>query len=213
MIGPFLEAATLLFVLLNPFLMTIYLLDLISQLDGPTFRKVMFRGTCISFVVFSIFALTGDAVFRDVLQVRFAAFLVFGGVIFLIIAVRFVMLGTEAITQLRGDPQYVAGSVAMPFMIGPGTISASVLAGAHLPSSLAVAAVATALMGTALGVFVLKGVHDWVRKRHESLVQRYVDMVGRIAALVIGTISIEMLMQGVERWARQLGWIDQLPPT
>ncbi len=197
----FIKSVLLLFVLLNPPLMTVYLLDLIRGLDRTTFNRVLLRGGAISAAVFAAFAVTGDAIFTDLLQVRFAAFLLFGGLIFLLIGVRFVMIGPDAIQQLRGQPEHLAGSVAMPFMIGPGTVSASILIGAQLKSpALSIAAILVALASTLLGVIVLKQLHDWVRQRNAELVERYVDIVGRISALIIGTIAVEMILQGIDLW-------------
>ena len=146
------------------------------------------------------FAATGDAFFSNLLQVRFASFQIFGGVIFLVIGVRYVLQGPEAIEQLRGEPEHVAGSIAMPFMIGPGTISASVLAGSRLPLHLSSAAVCSALLATLLGVIIIKHVHDRVKANNAPLVERYVDIVGRVSALVIGTFAVHMILSGVEAW-------------
>lgn len=202
--GDFAGSAMLLFMLLNPFLMSVYLLDLIQSLDPPTFARVLIRGALISGSVFIFFAWLGDVVFRDVLHVRFGSFLIFGGVVFLIIGVRFVFQGNEALHSLRGSPEHVAGSVALPFMIGPGTVGASVLAGSRLHPLAAAAAVVLALSSTVLAVLVLKSLHDYVKHRNELLVTRYIDITGRIMALVIGTFAIEMILQGVEGWLQEL---------
>ncbi len=194
------ESALLLFVLLNPFLMSAYLIGLIEELDRRQFAGVMARASLISASVFILFALAGDRIFSDVLQVRFGAFLIFGGVIFLLIAVQFVQKGKGAITMLRGSPDHLAGAVAMPFMIGPGTVSASVLAGSRLPFVWATLAIVTALTWVALSLIAMKLLHDVVRERNESLVERYMEIVGRISGLVIGTIAVEMVLQGVDLW-------------
>ena len=200
LINEIVEAGLLLFVLLNPFLLSIYLLDLIEGLEGVKFRRVLVRGALISTVVFVLFAWAGDAIFSRVLQVRFAAFLMFGGIVFLIVAIRYVMVGSEAIRSLRGSPEHLAGSIAMPFMIGPGTVSASVVAGSRLPILWAVVAIVGAMAATVVGVFLLKAIHDLVKEHHAKLVDRYIDIVGRLSALVIGTLAVEMILQALERW-------------
>jgi small neutral amino acid transporter SnatA (MarC family) len=197
---PFIDSFLLMFMLLNPFLLSVYLVDLIEQLDRPTFRRALVRGMVISFVVFAVFAVAGDAIFSRVLQVRFAAFLMFGGLVFLIIAIRFVLVGSDAIRELRGSPEHVAGSIAMPFLIGPGTVGASVLAGSHLTAPYAVLAIALALLAVIVAVLLIKRLHDVVRQRQERLVERYVDIVGRISALVIGTIAVDMILRGIDIW-------------
>jgi len=196
----FVESAVLLFVLLNPFLLCVYLLDLIQEMEARHFGRVLARAAVISGVVFAVFAWAGDAIFSRVLQVRFCAFQVFGGIVFLVVAIRFVLLGSQAISSLRGSAEHLAGSIAMPFMIGPGTVSASVFAGTRLPIALAALAIVAALSSTVLAVLVLKILHDFVRARNERLVERYVEIVGRVSALIIGTIAIEMVFQGIDSW-------------
>ena len=129
----YIRSFLLLFALLNPFLMSIYLLDLIHDLDGRVFARVLIRGSLIATTVFALFAWGGDAIFSQYLQVSFASFQVFGGVVFLIIGVRFVFEGVQTMRSLRGPAEHIAGSIAMPFMIGPGTLSASVVIGARHP--------------------------------------------------------------------------------
>ena len=202
MLDPFLKAATLLFVLLNPFLMVVYLRDLLDELSHLDFAKVLLRGTLIAGAVFIAFAATGDAFFRNVLQVRFASFLVFGGVLFLVIGIRFVLSGTEAVTQLRGPPEHIAGAIAMPFMVGPGTVSASILAGAQLPLPVAVLAITTGLGAAVTCVLVLKVLYARLASTRRELTSRYVDITGRLSALVIGTISVDMIFRGVEMWLK-----------
>ena len=201
----FVESAIVLLVLLNPFLLSVYLLNLMQELDIRRFGQVLVRAALISGVVFVAFAWAGDALFSRVLHVRFCAFQVFGGIVFLIIAIRFVFVGSEAISLLRGTAEHLAGSIAMPFMIGPGTVNASVLAGTRLPIALAALAIVAALLITVLTVLALKTLHDVVRARDERLVERYVEIVGRISALVIGTIAIEMMFQGVDSWLATRG--------
>jgi multiple antibiotic resistance protein len=196
----FIDCTLLLFVLLNPFLLSIYLLDLIQQLEGKTFRGALLQGAAISAAAFSAFALAGDAIFSRVLQIRFGSFLIFGGLMFLVIAVRFFMEGSKAISELRGSPEHVAGSIALPFMIGPGTVSASVLAGSRLPFGWAVLSIVAALLTTTVCVLALKWLYDSVKDRYESYVERYIDVVGRISALVVGSIAIEMILKGLDLW-------------
>jgi multiple antibiotic resistance protein len=196
----FFDSFLLMFTLLNPFLLSIYLLDLIEQLDRATFLRALVRGMMISFAVFSVFAVAGDAIFSRVLQVQFAAFLIFGGVVFLIIAIRYVMVGSQAIRDLRGSAEHLSGSIAMPFLIGPGTVSASVLAGSRQSAPFAILSIALALAVAIAAVLLLKLLHDHVRKRQERLVERYVDIVGRISALVIGTIAVDMILRGIDFW-------------
>ena len=199
------KTVTLLLVLLNPFLMSIYLLDLFQSLDHRTFIRVFARGSIIATGIFCLFAVFGDAIFSDFLQVRFASFLVFGGLLFVIIGLRFAQLGPAALVQLRGQPEHLAGAIAMPFMVGPGTISASVLAGARLPITWAVVAIFTAMAATVVGIALVKWLHGLVRARNARLVDRYVEVIGRASALLVGTVAIDMILNGLDLWLTTRG--------
>ena len=194
------KSLALFLVLFNPFLMSIYLLDLIQDLDRRTFVQVLVRASAISGSVFLLFAWGGEAIFTNLLQVSFSAFLIFGGIVILLIALQMMFVGSQAIRNLRGgDPAHLSGSVAMPFMIGPGTISASVLAGKTLSMAQAAAVIVLALSLTALMLLVLKNAFDAVKARHAGLLERYIDITGRAAALLTGSIGVQMILQGLHQ--------------
>ena len=132
------------------------------------------------------------------LQARFAAFLIFGGIVFLVMGVRLVFNGAETFRMLRGDPEHLGGTIAMPFMIGPGTVSASIVAGGRLDPAEATLSIVIAMAGVLGGLLVVKRVFDAARNRNPSLARRYTEMVGRITALILGTIAVEMILQGIE---------------
>ena len=199
----FLKSASLLLVLLNPFLVILYLVDLVENLGAKQFAQVLFRAGLIASAVFCSFAILGDAIFSSVVQAEFASFQIFGGIVFLLIGLQFVFRGPNAIEILRGKSEHVAGAIAMPVMIGPGTISASVVIGKRLDPLIACTAVLAAVATFIVVVVALKLVHDYVRPRSEPLVQRYIEVAGRIMALFVGTVSVEMIMQGIRAWAEK----------
>ena len=201
---PFIKSFLLLLMLLNPFLLIIYLVDLVQEMDFHAFLKVLIRASCISSAVFITFALLGDLIFEKLLQANFASFQIFGGIVFLTIGLQFVFKGPDAIKNLRGKPEHIAGAIAMPIMIGPGTVSASILAGRELPPVWAITSILLAIALVVAIMIGLKKVHDIVRTRNEPLIERYVEVAGRIVALVVGTYAIEMIMQGASVWAQQL---------
>ncbi|MGD8376085.1 MAG: MarC family protein [Acidobacteriota bacterium] len=197
----YLRSAGLLLVLLNPFLVILYLVDLVEKLSWRAFARVLLRAALIAGGVFCAFALLGDAVFSSIMQADFASFQIFGGVVFLLIGVQFVFRGPTAIEILRGESEYVAGAIAMPVLVGPGTISASVIVGQRHDPLSACLIVLSATILSVLAMALLKAVHDYVRPRNEPLVRRYIEIGGRIMALVVGTISVQMIMQGLRAWA------------
>lgn len=196
----FIRSVLLLLVLLNPFLVIVYLIDIVDKLDTRQFQRVLFRAGIISSVAFCCFAILGDKIFSDVFQVRFASFQLFGGIVFLIIGLQFVFRGPTAIEILRGESKHIAGAIAMPVLIGPGTISASVVIGKRNDILVSCAAIVVAVMLCILVLVILKFLHDIIRKKREELIERYFDLAGRITALFVGSVAIEMIMAGVKSW-------------
>jgi multiple antibiotic resistance protein len=191
------KAALILFVLLNPFLISIYLISLIRELSLKEFLAVMLRAHLISSIVFVLFAIYGEKIFDNIFHVRFGAFLIFGGIIFLWIGIQSVFTGKFVLVETRGNPEHIAGSVAMPFMIAPGTISASVLLGSTLPAPSATIAVVTAISLSFVSIMAFKLIHDPLIKHQERLLNRYVEVAGRVVALFTGTYAIEMIHRGI----------------
>ena len=96
-----LKASSILFVLLNPFLISIYLISLIRELPLKVFLAVMLRAHVISGIVFLVFAIMGEGIFENIFHVRFGAFLIFGGIIFLWIGIQSVFSGKFLLVETQ----------------------------------------------------------------------------------------------------------------
>ncbi|MEI2555784.1 MarC family protein [Acinetobacter pittii] len=199
MSSPFISTFILFFSLLNPFLMSIYMIGLIRHTETKVFSKALIQGSLIAYVVFLIFAWGGEAIFNRYLNVRFESFLIFGGLIFLVIGYRYVFQGADTIGEMRGAPEHLAGTVAMPFMIGPGTIGAAVVTGMSMSLLEAAIVIALVLFLSCSVLIAMKFSHDHLRYSHAKYIDRYFDIVGRLAALLIGTIAVDMIVNGVTR--------------
>lgn len=201
----FTRSSLLLFVLLNPFTMSVYLRDLVRSAELATLAHQLVRAALISYAVFAVFAIAGDKIFENVLQVSFFSFQIFGGVTFLIIGIRLIAGSGSPVEGLRPDAGQVSGTIAMPYIVGPGTISASVVAGSRLPVLLALLSIFIALSVAMAAIVLLKRLHDHAQKRDARLVQRYTEVVGRATALFTGSFAIEMILSGVRGWLETLG--------
>ncbi|MFW1665439.1 MULTISPECIES: MarC family protein [Acinetobacter] len=207
MLTPYIHSFALFFSLLNPFLMSIYMIGMIRNSEAKVFNRALIQGCVIAFVVFMLFAWGGETIFSKYLNVRFEAFQIFGGLIFLVIGYRYVFQGADTIGEMRGAPEHLAGTIAMPFMIGPGTISAAVVTGIGLPIGGAAVIIAFTLAITCSLLILMKFAHDHLRYKHAKYIDRYVDIVGRLSALLIGTIAIDMIITGI------VGVIRDIPVT
>jgi small neutral amino acid transporter SnatA (MarC family) len=200
----FFNSIALLLILLNPFLVIVYLIELVQRLNLRVFSTVLIRGGIIASAIHIIFALLGDAVFSKLLHAEFASFQIFGGVVFLVVGINFMLRGNEAIEALRGPAEHIAGSIAMPILVGPATISASVMVGKTLSPFLAVLGVIFAVGICVLVIIALKILHDRIKPRQEVLVQRYIEIAGRVMALIVGIYAVEMIMQGITVWVGRI---------
>lgn len=194
----------LLFALLNPFLLAVYMLEAIRSLSGAAFRVVVVKGAIVALAVFALFAVAGDSIFGRVVPARFASFQIFGGLVFLQIGLRYVLTGAEAITAIRGPLRTDAGAVAFLYFVGPGTISASIVVGGRhdVPTALAVVTAAVALATAAM--IVLKLAFDRVRARRASMLDRELEILGRMAGLLVGTFAVDMMLSGAATFWREL---------
>ena len=199
-IAEFANATLFLFVLLNPFLLIVYLADPVSRLTLARFATALMGAGIIGIGIFCVFALIGDLIFVRILHARFASFQVFGGLVFLLIALQFVFRGPGSIEMLRGDARHLSGSIAMPILVGPGTLSASVVIGKRLNPLAAFAAISLSVAASVGIMVLLKMLHDFVLARNAKLVERYTDVAGRILALYAGTFSVEMILTGLTSW-------------
>jgi multiple antibiotic resistance protein len=199
----FFKSAALLFVLLNPFLVIIYLTDMVEKMDRRRFARVLLRGSLIAAIVFCCFAVLGDVIFSSIVHAEFASFQIFGGAIFLIIGLRFVFSGSAGIEGLKVESQGLAMAIAMPVMIGPGTISASVVIGKRHEALYACIIIISAVLASVLIMLALKAIHDFVRPRNEPIIRKYIEIAGRIMALYVGTVAVDMIMQGIRTWAEK----------
>jgi len=183
--------------ILNPFALSLYLVSVMEDLDRKRFLRVMLGACLISLVVFCLFALAGEPLLLDVLNVRPAALRAFGGVIFFVVAYQYVVRGYRATEMLRGSAESLPSAVAMPFMIGAGTITQSILIGkAHTPM-ISIAIIAAGVLVSLLVVMLFKLFRDHLHERREAVFDRYVNLIARANGLLIGAISTDMIVSGL----------------
>ena len=196
----YIKSAVLLFVLLNPFLILVYLIEMVKDLTVKPFVQIVIYAGLVAIGIFILFAVLGDAIFGDIVQAEFASFQIFGGVVLLLIGLQFVFHGPMSMTLLKSKSGYSVGAVAMPVLIGPGTISASLVIGKRLDQPEAIVVIFVAVALAIIVVIALKALHDFVLPRSEPLVNRYIEITGRISALYVGTVAVEMIMKGLGIW-------------
>jgi multiple antibiotic resistance protein len=183
--------------ILNPFALCLYLARVTEELSLGKLFGVLIRAATLSFLVFCLFAWAGEPLLVQVLAVRPEALRIFGGVIFFVVAYNYVTRGYRGTVTLRGSLEELPSEIAVPFMIGAGTITQAVLLGKTLGSARAALVLALGMAVSIAFVMAFKLFHDRMRGAREALFERYMNMLSRLNGLVIGAISTDMVVGGI----------------
>lgn len=180
--------------ILNPFALCLYLEDSMHELDFGEFARVAAGASGISLFTFWVCALGGRPLLVDGLGVMPAALRLFGGVIFFVVAYNYVMKGHEATAELRGSVRNFPSAIALPFMIGAGTITQAIFIGEHLPWLMGLLVILLGIVITFGILLSFKLIGDHLKRSRERVFYRYVDTVARLNGLIIGAISAQMMV-------------------
>jgi len=157
------------------------------------------QASLISLVVFFLFAWCGEPLLVDFLAVKPSALRVFGGLIFIIVAYNYVTQGYKATVFLRGDLEGLPSSIALPFMIGAGTITQAILTGKRHDTVSAFLVIACTIVVAFTIVAAFKITRDHMSGPRERVFQRYVNILARLNGLIIGAISVDMIAEGLKQ--------------
>jgi multiple antibiotic resistance protein len=185
-------------VMLNPFALFLYLRPLMRDLSSREFLSVFFRASIISFCIYLVFVLFGNFVFATIFRISFESFRIFGGIILFSLAYMFIVRGKKAFIQTKGDLHDMASEIALPFMVGAGTISLSILLGEQLPMPMGVLALVLIMIinfGIVLG---LKEMRSRI-KVHKFRVafDKNMEILLRINGFFVGAIGVDMIANGI----------------
>ena len=102
-------------------------------------------------------------------------------------------------TIFRGNIDELPSEIALPFMIGAGTITQSILIGKRHPAGTAFAIVLIVVALSFLVVIGFKFVRDRLAGTKERIFDKYVNILSRINGLIIGPVSTDMIVTGMQR--------------
>ena len=190
-----------LLVLINPFALFVYLNPIIEEVGRKVFvRHVLLYASIISFAILTVFVLSGTAIFDRVLGIHFGAFRIFGGIVLLTIALIFITQGGGSMIALRGSLTSLASEIALPYMVGAGTISMSVLAGEALPTAVSMLVLTLAIVINYLTVLLLM----WIKYRllSDSIQAGFDNMMEvflRINGFFVGAFGVNLVVEGIQQ--------------
>ncbi|HKJ42613.1 MAG TPA: MarC family protein [Sunxiuqinia sp.] len=186
-------------VMLNPFALFLYLEPIRKDLSHKDFMIVIAKATAISFAVCALFFFSGEFIFKRVLQINFESFRIFGGIIIFSYAYFYIVKGQKAMIMIKEDLDDLASEIALPFMVGAGAISLSILLSQK--HSLAIGTISLVIIFAIdfCVLFLLKKFRDSLEhKKFKTAFDKNMEVLLRLNGFFIGAIGINMVMLGIK---------------
>ncbi|GAB4387433.1 MAG: MarC family protein [Thermodesulfovibrionales bacterium] len=184
-------------VLLNPFALFIYLQPVMKALPGRDFRKVLLRASLTSLIIFFFFSFSGEFIFRSVLQIDFEAFRIFGGIVFFSFAYMYILHGRKSLINLKENLGDLANEIALPFMVGAGTILLSILMGHKFPTFVSFGLLALIMAANYLMIVALMYVRETLSSKLKVAFDKHMEMLLRLNGFFVGAIGLNMVITGI----------------
>lgn len=183
-------------ILLNPFALFVYVLPILKEQGVGKFSSVMLRASLISGVIYILFALSGQAIF-SALGVSFEAFRVFGGIVLVSFALSFILQGKQSMITTRGELSKIAAEVALPFIVGAGTITLSIIIGEALEPSAAVFAISAVMMINYLAIMWLGMFRQSLNDKLKTVFDKNSEILLRINGFIVGAYGVNLIFEGL----------------
>ncbi|RDV11500.1 MarC family protein [Pontibacter diazotrophicus] len=185
-------------VMLNPFALFLYLKPVMNDLPDSDFRAVFLKATMISFFIYLVFLLFGDLVFQKVFRINFESFRIFGGIVLFSFAYIFIVQGKKAFIQIKGDLHDLASEIALPFMVGAGTISLTILMSDQLELWQGVVSLALIMLINFIIIMGLKQIRRGMRSKSvQTAFDKNMELLLRINGFFLGAIGVDMVVTGI----------------
>lgn len=185
-------------VMLNPFALFLYLEPLRRDLNHKQFMTVIIKATVISLIICFLFFFTGEFLFNKVLMIEFESFRVFGGVIIFSYAYYFILKGQRAMIMIKENLDDLASEIALPFMVGAGTISLSILTSYRHSRPNGMLILLIAFVTNFLMIYFLTVVRNSLEGRKlKKAYDKNMEVLLRLNGFFIGAIGVNMILTGI----------------
>ncbi|MEJ2634228.1 MAG: MarC family protein [Calditrichia bacterium] len=184
-------------VLLNPFALFIYLNPVMNDLTQRDFFEVLGKATLISLVIFLLFSEFGTLIFKF-LEINFESFRIFGGIVIFTMALIFIIQGKKSLITLRGSLDELASEIALPFMVGAGTISISIIIGERFSSVQSILIIISSMVINYIIIAILVYIkYSLSSVRVKIAFDKLMVYLLRVNGFFIGAIGISMTISGI----------------
>jgi len=185
-------------VLINPIVTFIYLQPVIKRMPYRELLRVIAQGSLVALVIFFIFSVIGNSFFKDVLQVKFESFRVFGGLVIAYLAFAMIVQGRTSLITYEDDHASIANQIAMPLLIGAGTISLSIIIGNNYNPMGSAFILSIVMLINFLALALLTAFQNNIKRYFSKDFDNYMEAALRLFAFFAGAIGINMLVTGIQ---------------
>jgi len=188
-----------LIIMINPFALFLYLNPVMKELSDRDFRNVIVKAGAISTAILLLFLFLGEALFTDVLKIEFDSFRIFGGIVLFSFAYMYIVKGQKAMLTLKGNLDDLASEIALPFMVGAGTISMTLLIAKQFTVAAGIGMVSFGVMLSIAVILILKLVRKALHKPNLRIAfDKNMEILIRLNGFFVGAIGINMILSGLK---------------
>ena len=184
-------------ILINPFAQFLYLKSVIDTLTLKQFMGVYGKATVMGVVICVTFAMCGESLFDNIFNIDFNSFKIFGGIVLFSYAYTFIIRGSNSLVQIRENLDDLASEIAIPFMIGAGTIYLSILLAHEGGRMLGSVSIVIVMLINYIIVIFLAFIKDHFRKKEKVAFDKYMSILMRVNGFFMGAIGIDMVVTGI----------------
>lgn len=186
------------YVMINPFALFIYLIPIMDELHSRKFIIVLLKASLISFAIYFLFLLTGTALFRDVFNIEFDSFKIFSGIVIFSFAYFYIVKGQKALLQLKEDLDDLASEIALPFMVGAGTLSLTFLYANTQPLHMGTSIITISLAASVITIIIMKFIKDNLISKFRIAFDKVMGIFMRLNGFFVGAIGVDLILSGIK---------------
>ena len=185
-------------VMMNPIGLFLYLYPIRQELSRHDFIKVLTKATLISFVILVAFFFSGNFLFEKVFQINFESFRIFGGIVIFSFSYMFIVKGQKAFIHMKENLDDLAAEIALPFMVGAGTLSLTILLSHNVSNFNGVFYLFIASLMAFLIIILLNIFRDKIPKEKWRIAfDKNMEVLLRLNGFFIGAIGVNMVITGI----------------
>jgi len=182
------RATLALFIIVDPFGNIPVFIGLTEKLEGQQRRRVFRSATLMGFALLVIFAFTGQGLLTF-FGISLYSFQIAGGILLLIIAIKLLIEG-EWWNPVGFQASLSAVPLAVPLLVGPGAITATILNLQEFGIVITLVAVVAVFLVVWLVLRLVEPVYRFLGKSGSQI-------IARIMSLFIAAIAVQYIINGI----------------